>query len=74
LEPGQRLPTERDLAATLEVSQDHGARGGAYSGYRQAAGYVTTGRRGRGGSTFIQTGAVRVPTDDQAHAGPGWMS
>jgi GntR family transcriptional repressor for pyruvate dehydrogenase complex len=52
-EPGQRLPSERDLAATLEVSR---------STVREAlqrlhaGGYVVT-RRGRGGGTFIQTGS-----------------
>jgi len=52
-EPGQRLPTERDLAATLEVSRTT-VREALHR--LQAAGYVTT-RRGRGGGTFIQTGA-----------------
>ncbi|HTU75820.1 MAG TPA: GntR family transcriptional regulator [Trebonia sp.] len=52
-EPGQRLPSERDLAATLEVSR---------STVREAlqrlhaGGYVVT-RRGRGGGTFIHTGS-----------------
>ncbi|HUN37014.1 MAG TPA: GntR family transcriptional regulator [Trebonia sp.] len=52
-EPGQRLPAERDLAASLEVSR---------STVREAlqrlhaGGYVIT-RRGRGGGTFIQTGS-----------------
>jgi GntR family transcriptional regulator, transcriptional repressor for pyruvate dehydrogenase complex len=50
--PGQQLPSERELAATLEVSR---------TTVREAlqrlhvAGYVTT-RRGRGGGTFVQTG------------------
>lgn len=50
--PGQQLPSERDLAATLEVSR---------TTIREAlqrlhaAGYVTT-RRGRGGGTFVQSG------------------
>ncbi len=52
-EPGQRLPTERELAATLEVSRTT-VREALQR--LQAAGYVTT-RRGRGGGTFIQTGA-----------------
>src|ERR1700730_11018522 len=52
-EPGQRLPTERDLSATLEVSRTT-VREALQR--LQAAGYVTT-RRGRGGGTFIQTGA-----------------
>ena len=51
-EPGQRLPAERELAATLEVSR---------ATVREAlqrlhdGGYVVT-RRGRGGGTFIKTG------------------
>jgi DNA-binding FadR family transcriptional regulator len=49
-EPGQRLPTERELAATLEVSRTT-VREALQR--LQAAGYVTT-RRGRGGGTFIQ--------------------
>jgi GntR family transcriptional repressor for pyruvate dehydrogenase complex len=52
-EPGQRLPTERELSATLEVSRTT-VREALQR--LQAAGYVTT-RRGRGGGTFIQTGA-----------------
>src|SRR5260370_16407571 len=52
-EPGQRLPTERELSATLEVS---GTTVREALQRLQAAGYVTT-RRGRGGGTFIQTGA-----------------
>ncbi len=52
-ERGQRLPTERELAATLEVSRTT-VREALQR--LQAAGYVTT-RRGRGGGTFIQTGA-----------------
>ena len=52
-DPGQRLPTERELAATLEVSRTT-VREALQR--LQAAGYVTT-RRGRGGGTFIQTGA-----------------
>lgn len=50
--PGQQLPSERDLASTLEVSR---------TTIREAlqrlhaAGYVTT-RRGRGGGTFVQSG------------------
>ena len=50
--PGQRLPTERDLAAMLEVSRTT-VREALQR--LQAAGYVTT-RRGRGGGTFVQTG------------------
>jgi GntR family transcriptional repressor for pyruvate dehydrogenase complex len=52
-EPGQRLPTERELAATLEVSRTT-VREALQR--LQAAGYVTT-KRGRGGGTFIKTGA-----------------
>ncbi len=52
-EPGQRLPTERELAATLEVSRTTVREA---LKRLQAAGYVTT-RRGRGGGTFIQAGA-----------------
>lgn len=52
-EPGQRLPAERELAASLEVSRTT-VREALQR--LQAAGYVTT-RRGRGGGTFIQTGA-----------------
>jgi DNA-binding FadR family transcriptional regulator len=52
-EPGQRLPTERELAATLEVSRTT-VREALHR--LHAAGYVTT-KRGRGGGTFIQTGA-----------------
>lgn len=51
-EPGQRLPTERELAATLEVSRTT-VREALQR--LHATGYVTT-RRGRGGGTFIQTG------------------
>src|SRR5947209_5937734 len=51
--PGQRLPAERDLAAMLEVSRTT-VREALQR--LQAAGYVTA-RRGRGGGTFIQTGA-----------------
>jgi DNA-binding FadR family transcriptional regulator len=52
-EPGQRLPTERELSATLEVSRTT-VREALQR--LQAAGYVTT-RRGRGGGTFIQAAA-----------------
>src|SRR5260370_32073447 len=55
-EPGQRLPTERELSATLEVSRTT-VREALQR--LQAAGHVTT-RRGRGGGTFIP-----------ARAGPG---
>lgn len=49
--PGERLPTERDLAAQLEVSRST-VREALQR--LQAAGYVTT-RRGRGGGTFVRT-------------------
>lgn len=49
--PDQRLPTERDLAAMLEVSRTT-VREALQR--LQAAGYVTT-RRGRGGGTFVRT-------------------
>lgn len=50
--PGQRLPSERDLAAQLEVSRST-VREALQR--LQAAGYVST-RRGRGGGTFVRTG------------------
>src|SRR4051794_16754303 len=58
-EPGQRLPSERDLAATLEGSR---ATVGEALQRLHAGGYVVT-RRGRGGGTFIQTG-VRPGSDE----------
>lgn len=57
--PGQRLPTERDLAAMLEVSRTT-VREALQR--LQASGYVTT-RRGRGGGTFVRTG--RGPDSDE---------
>jgi GntR family transcriptional repressor for pyruvate dehydrogenase complex len=51
--PDQRLPTERDLAAMLEVSRTT-VREALQR--LQAAGYVTT-RRGRAGGTFVATGS-----------------
>ncbi|MGH3276680.1 MAG: FadR/GntR family transcriptional regulator [Streptosporangiaceae bacterium] len=51
--PGQALPSERDLAAMLGVSRTT-VREALQR--LHAAGYVTT-RRGRGGGTFVQTGA-----------------
>jgi GntR family transcriptional regulator, transcriptional repressor for pyruvate dehydrogenase complex len=53
-EPGQRLPAERELAATLEVSRTT-AREALQR--LHAGGYVVT-RRGRDGGTFIQDVAV----------------
>jgi len=52
-EPGQRLPPERELAATLEVSRTT-VREALQR--LHAGGYVIT-RRGRGGGTIIATGA-----------------
>src|SRR3984957_4927819 len=49
--PEQRLPTERELAAMLEVSRTT-VREALQR--LQASGYVTT-RRGRGGGTFVTT-------------------
>jgi DNA-binding FadR family transcriptional regulator len=49
--PGQQLPSERDLALTLEVSRTT-VREALQR--LQAAGYVTT-KRGRGGGTFVQS-------------------
>jgi GntR family transcriptional regulator, transcriptional repressor for pyruvate dehydrogenase complex len=51
-EAGQRLPSERDLAVTLEVSRTT-VREALQR--LHAGGYVVT-RRGRDGGTFIQTG------------------
>ena len=56
--PDQRLPTERDLAAMLEVSRTT-VREALQR--LQAAGYVST-RRGRAGGTFVRTG--RGPDSD----------
>ena len=52
--PDQRLPTERDLAAMLEVSRTT-VREALQR--LQAAGYVTT-KRGRGGGTFVAADGV----------------
>src|SRR3984885_8723620 len=58
--PGQALPSERELAAMLEVSR---------TTVREAlqrlhtAGYVTT-RRGRGGGTFVQTDAGTAESEE----------
>jgi DNA-binding FadR family transcriptional regulator len=49
--PGQQLPSERELAVTLDVSRTT-VREALQR--LQAAGYVIT-RRGRGGGTFVQT-------------------
>ena len=57
--PDQRLPTERELAAMLEVSRTT-VREALQR--LQASGYVTT-RRGRGGGTFVRTG--RGPDSDE---------
>ena len=53
-EPGQRLPAERELAATLEVSRTT-VREALQR--LHAGGYVVT-RRGRDGGTFIQDAAA----------------
>jgi GntR family transcriptional regulator, transcriptional repressor for pyruvate dehydrogenase complex len=50
--PGQRLPTERELAAMLEVSRST-VREALQR--LQASGFVTA-RRGRGGGTFVLSG------------------
>lgn len=49
--PGQRLPTERELATMLEVSR---ATVREALQRLQASGYVNT-KRGRGGGTFVRT-------------------
>jgi GntR family transcriptional regulator, transcriptional repressor for pyruvate dehydrogenase complex len=49
--PGQRLPTERELATMLEVSR---ATVREALQRLQASGYVIT-KRGRGGGTFVRT-------------------
>jgi GntR family transcriptional regulator, transcriptional repressor for pyruvate dehydrogenase complex len=51
--PGEQLPSERELAAMLQVSRTT-VREALQR--LHAAGYVTT-RRGRGGGTFVQTGS-----------------
>ena len=56
--PDQRLPTERELAAMLEVSRTT-VREALQR--LHASGYVTT-KRGRGGGTFVRTG--RGPDSD----------
>jgi GntR family transcriptional regulator, transcriptional repressor for pyruvate dehydrogenase complex len=66
--PGQALPSERELAATLEVSRTT-VREALQR--LHAAGYVTT-RRGRGGGTFVQTGMGAQSDEMIARALPGW--
>ena len=61
-EPGQRLPAERELAATLEVSRTT-VREALQR--LHAGGYVST-RRGRDGGTFIQVAAVTGTGADEA--------
>jgi DNA-binding FadR family transcriptional regulator len=61
-EPGQRLPAERELAATLEVSRTT-VREALQR--LHAGGYVVT-RRGRDGGTFIQAAAVTGNGADEA--------
>jgi GntR family transcriptional repressor for pyruvate dehydrogenase complex len=60
-EPGQRLPAERELAATLEVSRTT-VREALQR--LHASGYVVT-RRGRDGGTFIQSAAVTGTSADE---------
>lgn len=50
--PGQRLPTERELAAMLSVSR--ATVGEAFARLAES-GYVTV-RRGRSGGTFVEAG------------------
>jgi GntR family transcriptional regulator, transcriptional repressor for pyruvate dehydrogenase complex len=67
--PGQRLPTERELATMLEVSRTT-VREALQR--LHASGYVTT-KRGRGGGTFVRTG--RGPDADEMIARtlmPAW--
>jgi GntR family transcriptional repressor for pyruvate dehydrogenase complex len=61
-EPGQRLPSERELAAALEVSRTT-VREALQR--LHAGGYVIT-RRGRDGGTFIQAAAVTGVGADEA--------
>ncbi len=65
--PGQALPSERELAATLEVSRTT-VREALQR--LHAAGYVTT-RRGRGGGTFVQTGVGPQSDEMIARTLPG---
>ena len=58
--PGQQLPSERDLAASLGVSRTT-VREALQR--LHAAGYVTT-RRGRGGGTFVQTDAGTAESEE----------
>ena len=58
--PGQQLPSERELAATLEVSRTT-VREALQR--LHAAGYVRT-RRGRGGGTFVQTDAGTAESEE----------
>jgi GntR family transcriptional repressor for pyruvate dehydrogenase complex len=67
--PGQRLPTERELAGTLEVSRSTVREA---MQRLQASGYVAT-RRGRGGGTYVLTGLGPDSDDMIARTlGPAW--
>src|SRR5690349_25178318 len=61
-EPGQRLPSERELAAMLEVSRTT-VREALQR--LHAGGYVFT-KRGREGGTFIQAAAIAGTDADDA--------
>jgi GntR family transcriptional repressor for pyruvate dehydrogenase complex len=66
--PGQALPSERELAAMLEVSRTT-VREALQR--LHAAGYVTT-RRGRGGGTFVQTGVGPQSDEMIRRTLPAW--
>jgi GntR family transcriptional regulator, transcriptional repressor for pyruvate dehydrogenase complex len=67
--PGQRLPTERELARMLEVSRTT-VREALQR--LQASGYVST-KRGRGGGTFVRAGTGPDADDMIARTlGPAW--
>lgn len=66
--PGQALPSERELAGMLEVSRTT-VREALQR--LHAAGYVTT-RRGRGGGTFVQSGAGPQADEMIRRTLPAW--